>query len=58
MLYDHAVLGETLEFCREAARWFTEEKERLEKQAGKQKSHGQDSPNARKKTSDAFKRRD
>ena len=57
MLYDHAVLGETLELCREAAKWFAEEKERLEKQAGKQKSHGQDSPNARKKTSDVFKRK-
>lgn len=31
MLYDHAVLGETLELCRDAAKWFAEEKERLEK---------------------------
>ena len=36
MLYDHAVLGETLELCREAAKWFAEEKERLEnRQASK-----------------------
>ena len=31
MLYDHAVLGETPELCLEAAKWFAEEKERLEK---------------------------
>ena len=29
MTYDHAVLGETLELSKDAAKWFTEEKERL-----------------------------
>lgn len=31
MLYDHAVLGESLELCKDAAKWFAEEKIRLEK---------------------------
>ena len=31
MMYDHAVLGESLELCRDAADWFAAEKERLEK---------------------------
>ena len=31
MRYDHAVLGESLELCRDAADWFAAEKERLEK---------------------------
>lgn len=31
MVYDHAVLGESLEFCKDAANWFAEEKERLKK---------------------------
>lgn len=31
MTYKHAVLGETLELCRDAAKWFAAEKERLEK---------------------------
>lgn len=31
MMYDHAVLGEALDLCRDAATWFVEEKERLEK---------------------------
>ena len=36
MTYDHAVLGETLELSKDAAKWFTEEKERLEnRQASK-----------------------
>ena len=29
MRYDHAVLGESLELCRDAADWFAAEKERL-----------------------------
>ena len=36
MTYDHAVLGETLELSKDAAKWLTEEKERLEnRQASK-----------------------
>ncbi len=36
MTYDHAVLGENLELSKDAAKWFTEEKERLEnRQASK-----------------------
>ena len=36
MTYDHAVLGENLELSQDAAKWFTEEKERLEnRQASK-----------------------
>ena len=36
MTYDHAVLGETLGLSKDAAKWFTEEKERLEnRQASK-----------------------
>lgn len=36
MTYDHAVLGENLEPSKDAAKWFTEEKERLEnRQASK-----------------------
>ena len=36
MTYDHAVLGETLELSKDAAKCFTEEKERLEnRQASK-----------------------
>lgn len=36
MTYDHAVFGETLELSKDAAKWFTEEKERLEnRQASK-----------------------
>lgn len=31
MRYDHAVLGESLELCRDAVDWFAAEKERLEK---------------------------
>lgn len=31
MTYDHAVLGESLELCKDAAKWFAEEKIRLEK---------------------------
>lgn len=31
MLYDHAVLGESLELCKDVAKWFAEEKIRLEK---------------------------
>lgn len=31
MTYNHAVLGESLELCRDAANWFATEKERLEK---------------------------
>lgn len=31
MAYKYAVLGESLELCRDAAKWFVEEKERLEK---------------------------
>lgn len=31
MMYDHAVLGESLELCKDAADWFAAEKERLEK---------------------------
>ena len=31
MSYDHAVLGESLELCKDAANWFAEEKKRLEK---------------------------
>lgn len=31
MRYDYAVLGESLELCRDAADWFAAEKERLEK---------------------------
>ena len=31
MMYDHAVLGESAELCKEAADWFATEKERLEK---------------------------
>jgi hypothetical protein len=36
MTYDHVVLGENLELSKDAAKWFTEEKERLEnRQASK-----------------------
>ena len=31
MTYGHAVLGESLELCKEAADWFAAEKKRLEK---------------------------
>lgn len=31
MTYGHAVLGESLELCKEAADWFATEKKRLEK---------------------------
>ena len=31
MRYDHAILGESLEQCKDAANWFAKEKERLEK---------------------------
>lgn len=31
MMYDHAVLGESLELCKDAANWFVAEKDRLEK---------------------------
>ena len=31
MMYDHAVLGESLELCKDAANWFAAEKNRLEK---------------------------
>ena len=31
MKYNHAVLGESLELSKDAAKWFAEEKERLEK---------------------------
>ena len=31
MAYKHAVLGESLELCRDAEKWFAAEKERLEK---------------------------
>ena len=31
MIRSHAVLGESLELCKDAAKWFSEENERLEK---------------------------
>lgn len=31
MMDRHAVLGESLELCKDAAKWFAEENERLEK---------------------------
>lgn len=31
MTYGHAVLGESLELCKDAADWFAAEKKRLEK---------------------------
>lgn len=31
MMYGHAVLGESLELCKDAEDWFVEEKKRLEK---------------------------
>ena len=31
MTYNHAVLGESLELCKDAADWFAAEKERLNK---------------------------
>lgn len=31
MRYDHSILGESLEQCKDAANWFAAEKERLEK---------------------------
>ena len=30
MTYNHAVLGESLELCKDATKWFAEEKIRLE----------------------------
>ena len=41
MMYDHAVLGESLDICRDAATWFVEEKERLEKSKKVNKEMGE-----------------
>ena len=50
MTYKHAVLGETLELCRDAAKWFSTEKERLEK-CEKERENAMDSTHSVVKSS-------
>lgn len=57
MTYDHAVLGETLELSKDAAKWFTEEKERLENRQASKKVMDRIRPMPERKTSDVFKRK-
>ena len=57
MTYDHAVLGETLELSKDAAKWFTEEKERLENRQASKKVMDRIRPMQERKTSDVFKRK-
>lgn len=57
MTYDHAVLGETLELSKDAAKWFTEEKERLENRQASKKVMDRIRPMQERKTSYVFKRK-